>query len=105
MKFITIITILALTAISHNYTYASSIQINGDRIIIINDDGTKIDTNDLKNEVNIKNGNSGINENGISIGTTNNKDDKGIHKTTLDNVVIINNGKTQIYKNKDDKEK
>ena len=81
---------------------ASEIQIDGDRVIMKSDDGEVLDTDHLPSDSQVKTGNNvQVNENGVSIGSVNTKDgtQKNITRsTTVDNLTVITNGKTTIYR-------
>ena len=85
-------------------SFASEIRIEGDRVVITNDNGDTIDTANLPKCKEVKtDDNIDINEKGISIGSVTNKDceSKNVIKSTkLENVTIINNGKATQYNRK-----
>ena len=92
-----------LAMLLHSVTVSSSeIRIDGDRVVITTNDGKTIDTAKLPPAQEVRGGNDvQVHENGISIGTaTNNGSEQNNvrRSTTLDNVTIINNGKTTIYR-------
>ena len=81
--------------------FAAQLTVDGERIIIKTDTGEVIDTANLPKGEKVKTENNiDIIDNGISIGsvTGNNSDKENIKRSTnLENVIIINNGKTTIY--------
>lgn len=85
--------------------FASEIHIEGNRVVLKNNNGDIIDTDNLPKGKDIKvNENVEINEKGISIGSVTNKDGemKNVRrKTNLENVTIINNGEAKTYNKKE----
>lgn len=85
--------------------FSSEIRIEGDRVIVKNDNGDVIDTANLPKGKNVQTSEDvEINEKGISIGSVSNKNGemkKVTRSTKLENVTIINNGKTTTYNKKD----
>lgn len=95
--------LVMLAMLLHSVTVSSSeIRIDGDKVVITTDDGKMIDAANLPPFQEVREGKDAqVHENGISIGTaTNNSSGQNNvrRSTTLDNVTIINNGKTTIYR-------
>lgn len=81
------------------YADASSIQIQGDRVVITTDDGRVIDTQNLPETKGTMQQQDNVGD-GISIGGihSNGGEIKNSGSTTkLENVTIINNGKKTVY--------
>ena len=98
LQFIFYIAIYILFSI--NFSHASEVHIEGNRVIIKTDNGKVIDTANLPNTSKIKQNNIEINDKEISIGSVTNKNGKqeGVHRSTkLENVTIINNGHAEKY--------
>lgn len=85
--------------------FASEIRITGDRVVITSDDGTVIDTANPPKGREVKvDDDVEINEDGVSIGSVTNSsgEQKNIRRSTkVENVTIINNGKTTVYRKND----
>lgn len=81
---------------------ASEVRIDGNRVIVTTDSGKVIDTDNLQKGHEAKDGDGVVvNDNGISIGAVSSGEgeQKNVRRnTTLENVVIINNGKTTVYR-------
>ncbi len=91
----------ALFALTGGAALASEIHIDGGRVIIKSDSGDVIDTANLPKEQEAKEWQGiEVDEKGLSIGSVTGKGEQNNiqRETTLDNVTIINNGKTTIYK-------
>jgi len=90
-----------LLSISVTSAFTAQISVDGERIVIKTDSGEVIDTANLPKGESIQSRDDiEVNEKGISIGsiTGSSSSSKGIQKkTTLENVTIINNGKTTTY--------
>lgn len=98
------IVMLCLGLIAGQYmpSAAAEIRIDGDRVLMKSDDGEVLDTKNPPADCKIKKEDSiQIDEGGISIGGVTTKDgmQKNISRSTnLDNVTVITNGKTTIYR-------
>ncbi len=85
--------------------YAAEVHIVGNRVIVKDDDGNVVDTDNLPKGEEVKTDeNVEINDDGISIGSVKNEggEMKNVSRSTkLENVTIINNGKVKTYNKKD----
>ncbi len=90
-----------LSSMSVTSAFTAQLTVDGERIVIKTDSGEAIDTANLPKGENTQSGDDiEVNEKGISIGsiTGSSSSKNGIQKkTTLENVTIINNGKTTTY--------
>ena len=100
---------LCAPAFGVSLTHASEVRIEGNRVIVTTDSGEVIDTYNLPKGHEVKDGNNVVvTDNGVSIGsvTSSGGEQTNIRRnSTLENVVIINNGKTIVYRKGVEKDK
>lgn len=92
---------LCVIVLSATPALSLEIRMEGDRVVIIDDNGNTLDTANPPSAEVREGGAIQVNDDGVSIGSvinTGGEQKNVVRKTSVDNVTLIRNGKTTIYR-------